>query len=679
MSVDPTFPRVFQYEVGAGKVIPAARAGREARIELNGDIFSSGDYRVTCSTTGDAAVDYSVTIERLALVLGFRLEARSDELRFDLTSVEEKGAFRLVSLDFPDQHLIRIPAGIAGAAIYRSEYSRRPWKDAEYRAGYDQPKAFFSSDIGDEDGELDPKLGNWASGSMNGVTATVASNIPYWKIRTQFLGYDARATDFTISLGTYLYRLRGNIQPLLEARVALLTRDANGDGRIDWMEAALWHHDLLRDPAPVFDPSRGFSYKVMNDWLDQPGNEPATTFEETLDLIERISRITGNVKQVVALTGWQNRGHDSGWPYFSKVNDALGGIDKLRWLARESARYDATISYHINLDDSNENTPGFERSIPVLAFGRDGKPYPWSVYFTGGPQVYRVSHTKDLESGFFEQRVTDMLKLVPKTNSIQLDTFRPFDISFGPGEDIGVVDEVVASERIVKWFQARGIAVSSEGPVDALYGVLDGTYHLFVRTDPFHILMTHGKLFGGGKYSKGAGQVLGWAPNHDFVVRPIEWNEPRFDIHMRWEPITDDELRDAYYLGTLTQGYLVKKRLVWLGEDPESDAKQPGYVGRFADGTVSKVSSSGYWTVIEDGVTTVDGDYRAIPRGDSTIVLYSVAGRRADVRVPATWRDRKLVLTEVESKRTSIVRPAGASAVAVELRPRVAYLLKAER
>src|SRR5262249_3020518 len=153
-------------------------------------------------------------------------------------------------------------------------------------------------------------------------------------------------------------------------------RDANGDGKVDWMEAALWLHDFLPDPSPAFDPATTFSYKVMNEWIDKPGTTPSTTFDDTLQLMRRISAITGNARQLAALTGWQNHGHDSGWPYFQHVNDSLGGIDKLRWLAREAERYNTIVSYHINIDDSNDNTPGFERSIPMLAMGRDGKPYP---------------------------------------------------------------------------------------------------------------------------------------------------------------------------------------------------------------------------------------------------------------------------------------------------------------
>ena len=684
--LDSRFPRVLSYEVEGRRRLLGARAGSQPLIELNDGIFSAGDYTVTC-VADDATADYTVTITPVRLRFALRFEILPDELSLKLMSVEEQGEFKLTTLSFPDHELVRVTASNPTSSMYRSEYYRRSWKNKEYMAGYDQPKPFFSSAIGEEDGELYPMLGNWASASADGITATLATNIPYWKIHSQFLGYDARATDFAFWLGTYYYRLRGAVQPLLEARIALLTHDANGDGHVDWMEAALWLHELFRDPSPVFDPFTTFSYKVMNDWIDQPGIEPSTTFDETLQLIKRISTITGNAKQIVALTGWQNRGMDSGWPYFDQVNEALGGLTKLQWLAHEATKYNATVSYHINIDDSNADTHGFERSIPVLADGSDGKPYPWSIYYTNGPQVYRISHTKDLESGFFEERVGSMLRLVPKTNSIQLDTFRPFSISFGPGENIGLIDEVVSSARIVEWFHQQGIAVSSEGPVDALYGVLDANYHLFVRTDPFHILMTHGKIYGGGKYS-GVGQVLGWAPDHDFVARPLEYTEPRFNIHIRWDPVTDDEIHDMYYLGILTQGYLMHKHLVWLGEEAsekfaatevaKKDVPGPTYVGRFADGTVSRVSSSGYWTVIDGGITTVDGDYRAIPRGNSEIVLYSATARTADVRIPSAWVSKKLVITEVEApaKSLPVQRAAGSSSVTVELRPRTAYRLQ---
>ncbi len=148
-----------------------------------------------------------------------------------------------------------------------------------------------------------------------------------------------------------------------------------------------------------------------------------------------------------------------------------------------------------------------------------------------------------------------------------------------------------------------------------------------------------------------------------------------------------------YYLWVLTQGYLVHKHLVWLGEEaskepapavmnaPKKEASKPAYVGRFADGTVSRVSASGHWTVIDGGVTTVDGDYRAIPRGAGEIVLYSVTGRTAEVQIPNGWLQKKLILTEVEApaKSLPVTSAAGASSVTLELRPRTAYRLQIGR
>jgi len=46
---------------------------------------------------------------------------------------------------------------------------------------------------------------------------------------------------------------------------------------------------------------------------------------------------------------------------------------------------------------------------------------------------------------------------------IQLDTFRNTDISFGPGEDIGIVAETTYGAKILDWFYQRGIVPSIEG------------------------------------------------------------------------------------------------------------------------------------------------------------------------------------------------------------------------
>ena len=74
ISLDPGFPRVLAYEVeGRGRLL-GAREQNRGLIELNGQIYSAGDYTVACTTDG-SKVDYTVTIAPARLRLGLRFEA----------------------------------------------------------------------------------------------------------------------------------------------------------------------------------------------------------------------------------------------------------------------------------------------------------------------------------------------------------------------------------------------------------------------------------------------------------------------------------------------------------------------------------------------------------------------------------------------------------------------------
>jgi hypothetical protein len=85
--------------------------------------------------------------------------------------------------------------------------------------------------------------------------------------------------------------------------------------------------------------------------------------------------------------------------------------------------------------------------------------------------------------------------------------------------------------------------------------------------------------------------------------------------------------------------------------------------------------------VVEAGATTVDGDFRAIPQGESAIVLYSATDREAQLRIPAGWARKKLTLTEVEApdKREVLQPSRGSTSVTVHLRARTPYRLGVAR
>src|ERR1700733_5224238 len=683
-TLDPSFPRVFKYQAANGKSLPAALQSSRPRIKLNGQLFTPSDLNISVQSTASDA-SYVMRISSLGLELDWRFAVEGNELVFELTKVLEGGSFHLQTLDFPDQYLVRVPAADGKGEAYRGEYTRQKWSDPYSNLLWQSTANFMK--ISEADGEEYTKDANWASANVPGVVATLSDNIPYWKIKTQVLGGEGPGTDFAMWLGTYYYRIGGDVQPLLQSRVAILTEDRNHDGAVNWMEAALWHRDHMRTPSNTYEP-KTFVYIVFIDWVkpvkEPPGGyaPPITSFAETLDIVRAVAKLTGNAKQRVTLVGWQFTGHDTGYPALNQVNERAGGAAALRKLVKDAAEYNANIEYHINLNDAYPDNPLFDPS--VLQFNREGKPYVWSHQFDGGPPDYRISNTKQFRSGYFQRRLQSFLDTVPVSEGIRLDTFRNCDISVGPGEDIGIVSETVYGAKILDWFTERGIVPLTEGPVDAYYGKAEGVQHRFVISDPFQLMMMQGKLYGGGKSQEGAGKALGWSMNLGYSVR--ESNELG---GMHLDKYSEAEIADMYYLGNLTQSYLLKKNLIWLGTEKvgEKQVQKDGktvtaprnrYIARFSDGTVSTVLDDGSWTVVDHDFKSVDGQRRVIPIGDQEIVLYSIDGGAIDWTLPSEWAQVKISATPVDASVGTAQRYiVGAdSKVGIRMKGRTAYILK---
>jgi len=220
--------------------------------------------------------------------------------------------------------------------------------------------------------------------------------------------------------------------------------------------------------------------------------------------------------------------------------------------------------------------------------------------------------------------------------------------------------------------------------VDAYYGKSEGVQHRFVISDPFQLLMMQGKLYGGGKSQEGVGQALGWSMNLGYAFR--ETNEIG---GLHFDKYSEAEIADMYYLGNLTQSYLLKKNLIWLGTEKvgEKQGEKNGktvtvplnnYIARFSDGTVSTVLDDGYWTVVDHDFKSVDSQRRVIPIGDNEIVLYSVDGGAIDWSLPSQWASAHITATPVDSSVGTAQRYVigSDSKVQISTKGRTAYILK---
>ncbi len=203
-------------------------------------------------------------------------------------------------------------------------------------------------------------------------------------------------------------------------------------------------------------------------------------FEGALQHIRKMHGITGGMKQIVYLVGWQFDGHDSKYPAWSEVNRRLkrpGDSDaraSLLWLAQEAKKFNAWVSVHINISDAYENSPLWKEYLDkgLLELGKDGRPVKGGVW--GGETSYHINKTREWESGYTQKRIDGLLTLLPflrESGTVHIDA-------------LGIIGRSEKRRQtywaIFDYWYGRGIDVTSEYFDFDLAGRLPMVWHLNV-------------------------------------------------------------------------------------------------------------------------------------------------------------------------------------------------------
>lgn len=215
---------------------------------------------------------------------------------------------------------------------------------------------------------------------------------------------------------------------------------------------------------------------------DNGRQEVFMTIEQAYEVIKGIDRITLGIPKVVYLVGWQYNGHDSKYPAFFEGNEALkrpgddDALQSIRWLMEAAKEYNTTVSLHINMFDAYEDSPLFEKykAADVLAKEEDGSlmKTEWG---------YKVCYAAEWEKGLTQERIDSLCSLLPiaDAGTIHIDAFhqrspKPFLNENGeyeirmispisPGHKYTAEQDMQARANIVKYFDSKGIDVTTEG------------------------------------------------------------------------------------------------------------------------------------------------------------------------------------------------------------------------
>ena len=210
----------------------------------------------------------------------------------------------------------------------------------------------------------------------------------------------------------------------------------------------------------------------MKMYLATPDFEHKTSnvrirFEDALEIIKTVDRLTQGIQKIVYLVGWQGLGHDDCYPEMHRVNDFLkrdedrNGRESLLWLFMEAKKHHTVVSVHGNLADEygeNESHPEFVAADAIVK-NPDGTHAVIEVF--NGRNAYKISYKQFWESGLFKKYWEKFLDTVPvrEAGTVHLDNFCIAE-SFSPRTTVEEQDE--ARNAILDYIRSEGIDVTSE-------------------------------------------------------------------------------------------------------------------------------------------------------------------------------------------------------------------------
>ena len=206
------------------------------------------------------------------------------------------------------------------------------------------------------------------------------------------------------------------------------------------------------------------------------------TFEQALEVIERLDRITCGAPKIVYLVGWQYNGHDSKYPAWGEVNARLKrpqdatALESLKWLMREGRAHHTTVSLHINALDAYEDSPLWQEYLEKDIIAKDKRGAPLKGIVWSGLQSYPLSYAREWETGCAKRRIDGLLKMLPElkdAHTIHIDAFHTYPPL--PGESqvpgfkgispylgYGPEQECAAQRKTIRYFHDWGLDVTSE-------------------------------------------------------------------------------------------------------------------------------------------------------------------------------------------------------------------------
>ncbi|MER6912868.1 endo-alpha-N-acetylgalactosaminidase family protein [Streptomyces sp. NPDC000594] len=410
--VDSGFPRIVSYtDRATGAVL---HGQREPVTSVLIDSVERSPGRVTARTRRDRAA-YTLAFGPTEIDVEIRVTGRTVHWR--VTRIADTDTLRVGTLRLPGLALLSVRDDQPGAVLLAARIQLDKAGDGDTLVRplpgtptEDRPTGCAYAVVAHD------RLGgaietNTVYDRPTGAAGTTWENGRLWR---RLVAYDGRV-EARLTPGEWTHRAAtapvGQTEPLPYATV-VITGDRNGDGIVDWQDAAIAFRDIMVDPLGADDQHLRVVPHIPFNFASQATNP----FLATLDQVKRIHLATDGLRQYTLLKGYQSEGHDSAHPdYAGNHNRRAGGLADLNTLLREGRKWNSDFGVHVNCTESYPVARAFSETL----VDKENKQWDWL------DQSYRIDQRRDLVSGDVIRRFADLrAETHPALNTLYIDVFR---------------------------------------------------------------------------------------------------------------------------------------------------------------------------------------------------------------------------------------------------------------
>ncbi len=394
VTVDTAFPRVLGYE---WKATGAHLGGQRAPVRhviINGLLQTP---KVSCEATACRAA-YTLKCAEGKCEIDVVLEVAANVLRLQVSAIREQRWFPVKTFEIPGHGLVSVSSDQPGAMLVAVTGSPL----------IDTTETFAA--VGDTPYDLQPRPLMYGILHTDELAATIHNNTMHDSARLRCLTVEAgSARRSSLWNGEWVCRGVESEVPVLPCAQVVVTADRNGDGVVDWQDAALAYREVMTRPLGA-DSIRSW---VVSQIAMNFASLAQNPFLRVLDNIKKVFLYTDGLGQMVQFKGFQSEGHDSAHPdYAGNINRRAGGAGELRFVMERLRGFNCAPGVHIN---ATEAYPEARAYSSELVYDVDN--WRWL------DQSKSIDKHRDAVSGDLGRRLAGLHEELPDVRWIYVDVY----------------------------------------------------------------------------------------------------------------------------------------------------------------------------------------------------------------------------------------------------------------